>query len=225
MTNDLNREVIDTACEAYAKATGYYTQFHRGLSSPSADKMREGMRAALATLSTLPADGALVEALKDLIDAVSNLHGGMGTVRMTLAVGPALEKAKAVLRAQTLAGRYEGKLWRVGSHYGIHVYEGETPVCTALTQEFAAQIVADHNNTNGKSQLEAPAGGDGEKPVAEEGFVVAPVEPTEDMIEAGDRARKEHTDFYLDGSEVVGSTAISAVYRAMLASRPTSEGE
>jgi hypothetical protein len=35
--------------------------------------------------------------------------------------------------------------WRVGQHYGIHVYEDETPVCTAMTPEFAAQIVRDHN--------------------------------------------------------------------------------
>jgi 2,4-dienoyl-CoA reductase-like NADH-dependent reductase (Old Yellow Enzyme family) len=35
--------------------------------------------------------------------------------------------------------------WRVGQHYNIHVYEGETPVCTALTAEFARQIVDDHN--------------------------------------------------------------------------------
>lgn len=35
--------------------------------------------------------------------------------------------------------------WRVGSHYGIHIYDGDTPVATALTPDYAAQIVADHN--------------------------------------------------------------------------------
>lgn len=44
-------DVIETACAAYAKATGYYVEFHRGLSSPSSDRMREGMRAALIAIS------------------------------------------------------------------------------------------------------------------------------------------------------------------------------
>lgn len=35
--------------------------------------------------------------------------------------------------------------WRVGEHYAIHIYEGETPVATALTVSYAKQIVADHN--------------------------------------------------------------------------------
>lgn len=43
-------DVIERACEAYADATGYYVKFHRGLSSTSADDIRKGMRAALATL-------------------------------------------------------------------------------------------------------------------------------------------------------------------------------
>jgi hypothetical protein len=45
---------VDIACKAYADATEYYIQFHRGLSSPSADKMRKGMRAALHALRTQP---------------------------------------------------------------------------------------------------------------------------------------------------------------------------
>jgi hypothetical protein len=45
----------------------------------------------------------------------------------------------------------DSREWRVGSHYGIHVYARsdrsfhDDPVCTAQTQEAAAQIVADHN--------------------------------------------------------------------------------
>ena len=35
--------------------------------------------------------------------------------------------------------------WRVGNHYNIHVYAGEVAVATAMTPEFAAQIVASHN--------------------------------------------------------------------------------
>lgn len=51
---------VERACAAYAKATGYYAEFHPGWSSPSADKMRAGMRAALAALSQ-PAAHADVE--------------------------------------------------------------------------------------------------------------------------------------------------------------------
>lgn len=40
-------EMVEAACAVYAKATGYYVEFHRGLRSESADKMRLGMRAAL----------------------------------------------------------------------------------------------------------------------------------------------------------------------------------
>lgn len=37
------------------------------------------------------------------------------------------------------------RAWRIGSKYGIHVYEGSTPVCTALTEDYARQIISDHN--------------------------------------------------------------------------------
>ncbi|HSC57537.1 MAG TPA: hypothetical protein VLC51_10055 [Nitrospira sp.] len=43
-------EQIEIACAAYAKATGYYVEFHRGLSSESSDRMRKGMRAAIVAL-------------------------------------------------------------------------------------------------------------------------------------------------------------------------------
>lgn len=35
--------------------------------------------------------------------------------------------------------------WRVGSHYGIHVYEGDRPVATFHTVADAKQAVSDHN--------------------------------------------------------------------------------
>lgn len=62
---EISRETIDRACKAYADATGYYGEFHSGLSSPSADKMREGIRAALNAVGPLShsADAGLVEAL------------------------------------------------------------------------------------------------------------------------------------------------------------------
>ncbi len=45
-------EQVETACVAYAKATGYYVEFHRGLSSVSLDRIRAGMRAALSAVSS-----------------------------------------------------------------------------------------------------------------------------------------------------------------------------
>jgi len=55
MTRVTRDERVETACEAYAEATGYYVPFHRGLSSESADRMRKGMRAALDALDAIPA--------------------------------------------------------------------------------------------------------------------------------------------------------------------------
>lgn len=40
-------ELVERCAKAYADATGYYVEFHRGLSSVSADKIRTGIRAAL----------------------------------------------------------------------------------------------------------------------------------------------------------------------------------
>jgi hypothetical protein len=42
-----SEDAVECAAKAYAKATGYYVEFHRGLSSASADKIRAGIRAAL----------------------------------------------------------------------------------------------------------------------------------------------------------------------------------
>lgn len=36
-------------------------------------------------------------------------------------------------------------LWRVGEHYGIHVYDGDRPVATFHRAEDAAEVVAAHN--------------------------------------------------------------------------------
>jgi len=57
---------IETACAAYAKATDYYVEFHRGLSSESSDRMRRGMRAALTALGLAQQQG---ETLADKIIA------------------------------------------------------------------------------------------------------------------------------------------------------------
>jgi hypothetical protein len=77
------------------------------------------------------------------------------------------------------------KPWRVGKHYQIHVYEGDTPVCTALTPEFAAQIVADHN-----ARLAGPNAGD----VLSAVVAALPAEgefDTSEIVEAVDAPRKE----------------------------------
>ena len=50
-----NDDQVERASKAYAIATGYYVEFHRGLSSPSSDNIRKGVRAALT------------EVMKDLI--------------------------------------------------------------------------------------------------------------------------------------------------------------
>jgi hypothetical protein len=42
-----NDEMVENAAAAFAKSTDYYVDFHRGLSSVSADKIRRGIRAAL----------------------------------------------------------------------------------------------------------------------------------------------------------------------------------
>lgn len=52
------QENIETACKAFADATGYYVPFHRGLKSESADMMRKGMCAALTALSSAAAPEA-----------------------------------------------------------------------------------------------------------------------------------------------------------------------
>jgi hypothetical protein len=39
--------------------------------------------------------------------------------------------------------------WRVGTHYGIHLYAGDEPIGTMLTPELAAAAVEAHNATVG----------------------------------------------------------------------------
>ena len=41
---------VERLSKVYAEATGYYVPFHRGLSSPSADSIRKGIRAVLAAI-------------------------------------------------------------------------------------------------------------------------------------------------------------------------------
>lgn len=41
--------------------------------------------------------------------------------------------------------------WRVGQHYGIHVYEDDRPVATFHTVEDAIAAVLAHNNTHEES--------------------------------------------------------------------------
>lgn len=36
--------------------------------------------------------------------------------------------------------------WRLGTHYGIHVYAGDRPVATFHSRVDAGQAVADHNS-------------------------------------------------------------------------------
>lgn len=54
----VDEAMVEDLAKAYAKATGYYVQFHKGLSSPSSDKIRTGIRAIHAALAAVkPDDG------------------------------------------------------------------------------------------------------------------------------------------------------------------------
>lgn len=44
--------------------------------------------------------------------------------------------------AEDLAGQGEPVAWRIGNHYGIHVYEGDRPVATFHSADDAARAVA-----------------------------------------------------------------------------------
>jgi hypothetical protein len=45
---DVSEAEVEELSKIFAEASGYYVPFHRGLSSPSADKLRAGIRAVLA---------------------------------------------------------------------------------------------------------------------------------------------------------------------------------
>jgi hypothetical protein len=47
---EVSEEMVERFSKIFADASGYYVPFHRGLSSPSADKLRAGVRAILAAL-------------------------------------------------------------------------------------------------------------------------------------------------------------------------------
>lgn len=53
-------------------------------------------------------------------------------------------------------------------------------------------------------------------PLPEDGGAGGVVEPTEAMLEAGEEARKQHTDRYLDGSEVAHGDVVEHIWRAMV---------
>jgi hypothetical protein len=44
--------------------------------------------------------------------------------------------------------------WRVGSHYGIHLYRGDEPLGTMLTPELAEQVVRAVNERDGWVRLD-----------------------------------------------------------------------
>ena len=65
----------------------------------------------------------------------------------------------------------------------------------------------------------ANSGGEAAGSVIPEGWVLVPREPTEVMLDAGEEARREHTDVYFDGSEVARDI-VPQVYAAMLSASP-----
>lgn len=61
-------DLVEQVAKAYADATEYYVTFHRGLRSPSADRIRAGARAVLALLQPrLNAADALVQAAEQVV--------------------------------------------------------------------------------------------------------------------------------------------------------------
>jgi hypothetical protein len=49
--------------------------------------------------------------------------------------------------------------WRVGRHYGVHVYEGDRPVATFFTVDDARRAVDDHNRAEAlRAQLAESTG-------------------------------------------------------------------
>lgn len=55
-------DLVEAVAKAYADETEYYIQFHRGLSSPSSDKIRKGMRAAIAAYKAHMASDGVIQA-------------------------------------------------------------------------------------------------------------------------------------------------------------------
>jgi hypothetical protein len=47
-------EMVEASCAVYAKATGYYVEFHSGLRSESSDRMRKAMRSVLEAALSRP---------------------------------------------------------------------------------------------------------------------------------------------------------------------------
>lgn len=73
-----------------------------------------------------------------------------------------LRKVLKKLEEQTISDASYWR-WRVGTHYGIHVYaidpefhDMDLPVCTALTAEFAEKIVSDHNAQIAATSADVP---------------------------------------------------------------------
>lgn len=245
-------EKVDRACKAYAEATGYYVQFHSGLSSPSADKMREGMRAALnaiAALSTVPAKSAegepedREEAARDLVNRIRAQNwknGGVLAMDIDEAVAAALAFASpsAPAPAEPVVKPLEWLEFGPDALIAHGPY-GHYKIEPDAHPDFAVVLRPQGQSFESVELAKARAEADYQKRVRScllpgaaaagvpEGFVLVPVEPTTQMVDHGLDCI---SDQYLasdwdEAKELAEDLDPAAIYRAMLAARPADGGK
>lgn len=111
-TTEVSEAMVEAASKAYAEATGYYVEFHRGLRSESSDKIRRGVRAALeAALSTAPSgDGVpgMVLVPREPTDAM--LHAAINAIPMDKYIDVGARRSKVTLSTDECATIYRAML-------------------------------------------------------------------------------------------------------------------
>lgn len=71
----IDSKALEAAAKAYAEATGYYVEFHRGLSSASADKIRTGTEAAIRAYLSATSPSSLADANPKIGDTGTTAEG------------------------------------------------------------------------------------------------------------------------------------------------------
>ena len=88
-----------------------------------------------------------------------------------------------------------GTPWRVGTHYGIHLYAGDEPLGTMLTSELAAAAVEAHNAAVGDRMVKI-SGEDPqreyEEALAAHSRALAETERTERLVDRARTAYERH---------------------------------
>lgn len=86
------------------------------------------------------------------------------------------------------------KPWRVGNHYNIHVYAGDTPVATFHRPEWAMQAVADHNAALSAARTEGEVPSDVIRLVVAARHVAFDAHPSADALRELDAASEAFAD-------------------------------